>query len=267
MTDPHSRLHGRCACGALDFALTPPTEFVSHCHCATCRRVHAAPFVTWTAVPPSAYELRAADVLRTFDSSPGVRRHFCGRCGSPVAYEADGVDKVYVPAALLDRLDRPPDSHVSYEERAPWLADVEALPCFIGKSDRRTPWRDPGVAPSPDEPEPAPPNGGAAPARFSAWRPLALGAPALADHAVVQFKVLGRLLNYPLGQSAMVWYGVTPRDGADLSALAARAREELPGATLVWRSLPTPDPERRLEPLLSAFRARFGGPPRCNRAP
>lgn len=272
MTTGPNEIQGHCACGAVAFALTPPTEFVSHCHCATCRRVHGAPFVTWTAVVPAAYHLRAgADVLRGFASSPGVTRRFCGRCGSPVAYVAEGVDKVYVPAALLDRLDRAPDSHVSFEERAPWLEGVEALPCFVAKTEQRTAWNAPwAVDPEAPAERPAsePWTDDAAPDRFSPWRPL--DADALGDVveavAVVQVKVQGPLLAYPRGQSAMLWYGATPRDAAELAEVASHGADEVAGA-LVWRALPARDAEGRLARLLGAFEARFGAPPRLNLRP
>ena len=37
----------------------------------------------------------------------------------------------YAPVAILDSIDRVLDSHVSYEERVPWLSGVERIPCFV----------------------------------------------------------------------------------------------------------------------------------------
>lgn len=121
--------------------LTPPTLFVSHCHCDTCRRSHAAAFVTWTAVPTAQFEFTGGeDALTRYASSPGVERAFCRHCGSPVSYVSrDATDRVYVPVAVLDTIDQPPDSHVSFEERAAWLAGVVSLPCFRAKSSQPLP--------------------------------------------------------------------------------------------------------------------------------
>ena len=87
MSEP---LRGRCACGAVWLELTPPTLFASYCHCATCRRVHAAPFVAWTAVPVDAFRITAgsSDVTE-YVSSPGVVRAFCARCGTSLFYLGD----------------------------------------------------------------------------------------------------------------------------------------------------------------------------------
>lgn len=122
--------------------LTSPTLFASYCHCESCRRVHGAPFVAWTAVPLPAFRLTAGDdEVAIYASSRGVARAFCRRCGTPLFYRGDDTpDRIYVPVAILDRLDRPVDAHVSYEERADWLRDVERLPCFEGKSETQLRW-------------------------------------------------------------------------------------------------------------------------------
>lgn len=135
-------LHGRCACGSVRIELSPPTLFASYCHCESCRRVHAAPFVAWTAVPREAFQLVAGSAsIAEYISSPGTVRAFCRQCGSSLFYRADhALDRTYVPVAILDAIDRPIDSHVSYEEHVPWLAGAHALPCFVGKSDQPLAW-------------------------------------------------------------------------------------------------------------------------------
>mgnify|MGYP002629412984 CR=1 FL=1 len=132
-------LTGRCLCGAITLTITPPTDFVSHCHCASCRVAHAAPFVTWTSVPEQRFTMTGEPHL--FESSAGVHRGFCGRCGTQVLYRADATPgRVYVPVGILDGIDRAADSHVSYEERAGWIEGLERLPCFAGKSQRTLAW-------------------------------------------------------------------------------------------------------------------------------
>src|SRR5262245_2590783 len=69
------RIHGRCSCGAVQLELVPPTLFASYCHCESCRRAHAAPFVAWTAVPCTAFRSIADEAAITeHASSPGVVR-------------------------------------------------------------------------------------------------------------------------------------------------------------------------------------------------
>jgi len=137
-----TNLNGRCACGTVRIELSAPTLFASYCHCETCRRVHAAPFVAWTAVHREGFRFASgSSAVSEYASSPGTQRGFCSRCGTPLLYRSEqSLDRIYVPVAILDAIDRPLDSHVSYEERAPWSAGLHALPCFVGKSDAPLGW-------------------------------------------------------------------------------------------------------------------------------
>ena len=132
----HFDLSGRCFCGGVHFRLTPPSEFASHCHCRSCRLSHAAPMVTWTAVPLDRFHLDGGEeLLRSYHSSPEVAWEFCSRCGSGLFYRASfAAEKIYVAAASLEALDRPIESHVSFEEHLPWMAQLD-LPRKTGKGD------------------------------------------------------------------------------------------------------------------------------------
>jgi hypothetical protein len=141
-----SPIRGRCLCGAVAIALEPPTDFVNHCHCESCRRSHGAAFVTWTSVPLERFAFEhGEDRVRWYRSSQWIEWGFCERCGSSLLYRAVGeghpehpqVDRVYVTAASLDGLDRSPTAHVSFEERVEWLAIGDELPKRRGKTGER----------------------------------------------------------------------------------------------------------------------------------
>ena len=61
---------------------------VTLCHCSACRRASGAPAVGWATVRPEEFIIARGE-LAIVHSSPGVRRGFCGRCGTPITYEAD----------------------------------------------------------------------------------------------------------------------------------------------------------------------------------
>ena len=135
-------LTGQCACGKVELKLTLPTLFASYCHCETCRRVHAAPFVAWTAVRSDAVAIDGADALHNFESSPGVVRAFCSACGTHVLYRGEfAPDRIYIPVAILNDIDRTMESHVSYEEQPRWFRGLDRLPCYEAKSDTKMGWR------------------------------------------------------------------------------------------------------------------------------
>lgn len=140
----HRFAKGNCFCGAVEFQIEFPTDFLAHCHCESCRRSHATPFVTWTSVPLEQFELLTGeDDLTWYRSSECIQWGFCGRCGSSMLYRADkdghpekpGLDRIYISAGCLNRLDRAPQSHVSFEERSELLAGFDEIPRYRGKTD------------------------------------------------------------------------------------------------------------------------------------
>ncbi len=133
-------LHGRCLCGRVRLEIATPTLTSSHCHCESCRRAHSAPLVTWTSLPRTQLRVAAGrDGLTRFESSPGVYRSFCGRCGSQLLYEGNAEpETIYVPTACLTSApDLLPTRHVSIEEKIDWLDVADALPKVRGKGEGR----------------------------------------------------------------------------------------------------------------------------------
>ena len=140
-------IRGQCLCGAVQFQLEPPTDFLSMCHCRSCRLSHGSAAVAWTSVPLERFRFeQGEDRVRWYRSSEWIRWGFCGECGSPLLYRADadghpespGVDRMYVSAgSLVTPLDRRLESHVSWEERVDWYQPVDDLPHHRGKTDER----------------------------------------------------------------------------------------------------------------------------------
>jgi len=94
---------GACLCGAVRFQLRLPSRWVAHCHCSFCRRAHGAAFVTWAGFASDRFAL-APDSLPPawYASSPGARRAFCPRCGSPMLFESTRwPGEVHVARALI----------------------------------------------------------------------------------------------------------------------------------------------------------------------
>ena len=128
---------GGCFCGAVRFALRPPTLFCAHCHCSMCRRTHGAGYVTWIGVPYAQFAIAAgADRLVRYRSSDHGTRSFCGRCGSTLFCESTNhPDWIDVVLANVDGpIDRAPQGHFFFDDRAPWTEVGDALPRFGGPS-------------------------------------------------------------------------------------------------------------------------------------
>ena len=134
---PPEQTHGGCLCGAVRFAVTLPTLFCGHCHCSMCRRNHGAAYVTWFAVPRSQLSVDSgADLLTRYASSSHGSRSFCSRCGSSLFCVSTHLpDIVDVPLASMDgAIDRIPESHIYFDDRASWTIVGDELPRRGGPS-------------------------------------------------------------------------------------------------------------------------------------
>ena len=123
-------------CGAIRFSIEPPTLFCGHCHCSICRRGHGAAFVTWFAVPRSQFHLERDAELARFDSSDHGARSFCSRCGSTLFCESTRhPDQIDIVLANMDGpIDRLPQVHVYFDDRADWTAAEDGLPRLGGST-------------------------------------------------------------------------------------------------------------------------------------
>jgi hypothetical protein len=122
---------GHCLCGQVSFEYEGPENWRGHCHCESCRRNTSSAFTTFMGVPRAACRFTGAQP-GVYQSSPGVRRLFCGNCGTPMAYEADRYpDEIHFYAASLENsADFRPDFHVHFAERVPWADINDGLPRF-----------------------------------------------------------------------------------------------------------------------------------------
>lgn len=136
VTVADSRVSGSCFCGAVRFDVGLPTLFCGHCHCSMCRRSHGAAFVTWFAVSRSQFVLERGQELARFRSSDHGTRSFCSRCGSTLFCEStrhpDRIDIVL--ANMEDPIDRLPQVHIYFDDRAEWTAAGDDLPRLGGST-------------------------------------------------------------------------------------------------------------------------------------
>ena len=114
----------RCMCGQVRIGVRFPSRFCAHCHCESCRRAHAAGFVTWVGFKSDQVIVTAGtDDLVSYESSPGTSRTFCRRCGTRMTFSSNKwPGETHVPLACFDTpVDRDPAGHAFVEERAPWI--------------------------------------------------------------------------------------------------------------------------------------------------
>jgi hypothetical protein len=123
--------NGGCLCGAVRFQADGPPNWVAHCHCSSCRRATGAPMTTFAGFARERVTfVRGAP--KTFNSSPGVTRGFCGACGTPLSFQGErwpGELHLFV-ATFDDPAQLTPQAHVNIAQRVPWLEIHDDLPRY-----------------------------------------------------------------------------------------------------------------------------------------
>jgi hypothetical protein len=99
--DVESELTGGCFCGAVRYGATRPPEAVATCYCADCTRAVGSVVTVWARFASSHFRFTAGEPVR-FESSPGITRTFCGRCGTSLSYHYRDGGRVDVATATLD---------------------------------------------------------------------------------------------------------------------------------------------------------------------
>ena len=83
--------------------------------------------VTWVGVKPENFEVSEGTITYC-ETSPGIQRGFCGRCGTSLTYGGEGWTDIGITAASLDDpAIAKPESNVYLDHRQPWILVDENL--------------------------------------------------------------------------------------------------------------------------------------------
>jgi ADP-ribosyl-[dinitrogen reductase] hydrolase len=123
-------MKGSCLCGAIEYEVDQLDMPISHCHCRSCRKAHAAAFASTAGVMREHFRWKKGeDKLAAFESSQGKLRHFCSVCGSHLIAQRPAQPHVIVRVATLD--DDPgvkPVVHIWCSHDVPWLSSDNDIP-------------------------------------------------------------------------------------------------------------------------------------------
>lgn len=99
MTD----IEGSCLCDAVHYRVTGPFKRLNLCHCSMCQKSHGSAFAPYLRVEKKDFHFSTgADQVVTYESTDGVLRSFCGRCGSNLQWIRIESDGLGVAAGTLD---------------------------------------------------------------------------------------------------------------------------------------------------------------------
>ena len=122
---------GSCLCNSINYAINGAIEVMGNCHCSICRKSHGAAFVTWVVINPDQFRWTAGEeFVQGYDSSPGIQRCFCKKCGTTLATSHNGkISEVAVGTIDGDPGIRP-GAHIFVGLKTPWYEITDTLPQF-----------------------------------------------------------------------------------------------------------------------------------------
>lgn len=121
---------GGCFCGEVRYRAEGEPLRVMHCHCTICRRVSAAPVVTWITFPVDRVTWTRGSPAR-LKSTPPASRFFCPACGTHMVFEIDGAKELDITVGSLDRAaDVTPGYHIFADTHLAWLRLEDGLPTY-----------------------------------------------------------------------------------------------------------------------------------------
>lgn len=125
---------GGCLCGAVRYRIYGEPYHVTHCHCASCRKISGAAFLTWFTIRLAEVEW-LGEPMQIYHSSAAVERGFCPHCGSTLCYQhASAPDEIDL---TIGSLDNPsfllPEHHTWWSEHLVWATPtvLSTLPVHL----------------------------------------------------------------------------------------------------------------------------------------
>ncbi|UXH99969.1 GFA family protein [Photobacterium sp. TY1-4] len=114
---------GSCLCGGVQFVIIGKITDIIHCHCSLCRKSSGTAFATNGFVKTADFRIEQGEgLVQHFEMKPGRKRHFCGRCASPLfsSNEADP-SRIRLRLGVLDSdIEERPLSHNFVTSKANW---------------------------------------------------------------------------------------------------------------------------------------------------
>ncbi|RYG70272.1 GFA family protein [bacterium] len=126
-------IQGSCLCHSVKYVIEGELGPIVCCHCSSCRKVNGTAFATGTPIDAGQLTiLSGAETMKSYESSPGVHRWFCGNCGAPVYSRRDAQPNLLrMRLGLLDtKITAKPAMHIFVGDKAEWSQICDDAPQY-----------------------------------------------------------------------------------------------------------------------------------------
>jgi len=126
-------MRASCLCGGVRIETSGKLGPVVYCHCSRCQKASGSAFAANADLRSRYWSwLAGRELVREFESSPGVIRAFCGRCSSPIySRRLADPETRRIRLGLLDQdPERRPLAHFWVGSAARWFQIAGKLPRF-----------------------------------------------------------------------------------------------------------------------------------------
>jgi hypothetical protein len=124
-------LTGSCLCGGVKYEIDGAIDKITNCHCSLCRKMSGSAFSSGATIPARSFRfITGNELIKSWESSPGYFREFCGRCGSPILKrKAKDPETLRLRVGTLDSdPGLAPSRHLHVDSKAPWVEIKDTLP-------------------------------------------------------------------------------------------------------------------------------------------
>lgn len=124
-----------CFCGSVEVEVEGDPLVQGYCHCTSCRRWTAQPFMAYALWPSAFVRIKAgAEHLGQAPRNANLTVHFCNNCGGSIMAVSTAVEVTDVFPMIINDFDFQPSGHVNYAERVMDVCD--GLPKYRDMPDR-----------------------------------------------------------------------------------------------------------------------------------
>ena len=122
---------GSCLCGTVRYEIRGELGPGYFCHCGRCRKASGSAFGANAMIASSDFSVTSGHAsFKCFQAATGLKRYFCGECGSPIMSVRDTQPEVMrIRLGTLDTpVTKPSVAHIFSASKAAWDVIHDDLP-------------------------------------------------------------------------------------------------------------------------------------------